>query len=325
MTPNAEKELMAHCQNLCAAIADHNSVSAYPALNPMVMNIAINVENMARQAIIKSREEILYGTSIGAKVYEMLTGKRLAIPKGIVSSGVNETVVSTYIPLKDICDYMLSQRPERPKNIAVTVEGGVLNFNTETKQATITFVDSDIHVDIVDVTSSKCLVDCKLFEGPYEMILDKAWVGDNLHNALYKALVKDEHLESFEEKYLIMDHFFGTREERKEVADDHPVRQLMKLLSNHEYGNNNDSYVDVILPIGYRLRMDTVQDWGHWSETRILKICSVSKVREDGNFASLYQWYRNPLLVRDIVASLDQMVNDLMDKHHAMKAEQVEE
>jgi hypothetical protein len=319
MTPSNEKELLEQCKTLFCAISDRNAINAYPAMSPYMTNIACNVDNIIRMVVALSRDEILYGKTLGAKVYEMVTGRQLRIPEGIISHQLDGSPTLTMIPLNDICDYMVANRPSAVNSIQLGLPNAGLTFDSHSKRARISFVDSDITIDIENIMSSKCLLQCKMFEEPYEMFIDKTWVEENVFNRIYHAMVGDEHLEPFDEKYMIMNHFFGTVENKKEVLEDHPVHELIKLLSGHDYGDNYDSYADVIMDNGYRLRLDTVQDWGHHSGIRVLKLCSVSKVHEDGKFTSAYNWHRNPLLVRDIIKSLDSVVTDLLENHHKLK------
>lgn len=316
MTPTNEQLLMKQCKALSGALSDTSAMSAYPQMTSMMYAAAVSVDVLMQQVIATQRDELFHGRTMAAKVYEMLTGKRPAIPEGIIDLSVNSRQSHTQIPLRSICDYMIANRPERPATLVIETDiGHTVTLHTETKQVDITFVDREMRLTMPDMQTNNVIVDSKLFETPYEAHLNEEWVAQYVYTPIYKLLVGDEHLESFDEKYLLMNHFFGTKEEPKEVPEDHPVRKLIDLLRHCDFTSESDSYARVDFN-GLNITIDTVEDWGHHSGNRVLKISSVRKATPAGGFESAYNWYRNPLLVNDILNVIDAVVVDLMIRHN---------
>jgi hypothetical protein len=323
MTPQSEKELVETLTLLRNAIMDNAAFSAYPQLLGPMCNIGAHLDNLTHQLIKGSREEMLYGTSLGAKVYELVTGRSLSIPKGIIETDRVDRYWSN-TSLTEICKYKLLNRPGAAKGHTIVNGDETLFLDVNTQKAMLTFVKSDMSIVFNEIDTTKATIHCALFEEPYELYLDRDWARPRLFDELFEAVVGDEALEPFDEKYMFMNHYFGTLEERKEVAEDAPINKLIKILYRYEYGSGLNSYFETEFN-GYKIRFDTVADWGHWSGGHVFKISSVRKIQSNGDIKSIGNWSGNPLFVRDILGGIDKIIEAALAEYDRQRNTQEEE
>ena len=314
----------------------HHSLQAYPQLQPLFFEQAANMQNLANMFFQRHREELFYGLTPWAMMYKLQTGRDIKLPTpAIVKYLADGNMVTTAVisTIKEIARYAKEHRIERfPlhmvkdghwKHILTPEEGSAdvqVTFSLIDFSAHLKWPENDMEVAIPDFGVVRALVSCPLFYAPYTIHLEPSYLHTVLHEPMYKMLVGDEDIKlDFDSKYLIMDHYFGTRQEPKELPTEHPFVQLRHLLNTSSFGKTGKSHIRLKVNHNHSIAISATRDW-NFHESLVVKIDGAfrhyekdGEMKEDSIWNST--WEKNPLFIRDIIDGLPRMIDEALAEH----------
>ncbi len=334
MNESSMKSLQAIIDTGCASICDSSQFSAYPQLQYPFFNIANTLRAGIQEIMDRDRAEAIFGKTPWAKLYQIQTGKRHDIPEEIIES-VSLTDRPNYYgavpPLRDIYDYARKYRDNHYvthfETSGITGDFGTVWFSQDPFEARVEFHDSDVQL-IIPIEKPEGHVHGPLFHEPYRVVVKTSWMTDVIWGPLFKRLVGDEDIEvSDNGKFVIHDQLF--KEEDKfsdEELDNHPGIQLYKLLAGCDYRQTptagGNGVAKVMLNDDYLVALVGHREWSkRFSDViGINAVYRLGDMVEGGNNRAatpIHGWARNPLLVRDIMASAERLVKTALENHHA--------
>ncbi len=328
MTPTNEKTIAEALNNLSAGLGNNSAFSAYPQLTGVFYGLQANLQNLVGIMLMAQRDEALYGKTEAAKLYALKYKQFHAVPEGVLKSlGSQQYAQTCDRPLADIVDYAVAHRgldvdtlsfslPEFARETHVRVDLG-------THQAFISWTGHALSMNLPKFTTNTALVNGPLFHEPYPVEVQPDYLDKALYNPLYSRVVGDERREVPNPKFLLMHHYFGADEAPIDVPDGHPLLQLRHLVNASLYGSGGYGFATVDWK-DYTLSFSTEREWGY-HESLLLTV-NVQEKKEGTPFdrnrgRSIYNWWKNPLLVNDLLADMDSLIDEALSKHEAEVAE----
>ncbi|MNP15379.1 hypothetical protein D3C76_1077340 [compost metagenome] len=172
---------------------------------------------------------------------------------------------------------------------------------------------------VPNFSRSAARLESPLFHVPYDVDVELSYLQRTLYDQLLPRMLEIWEIEPVtvdDASLLISQHYYGTRENPIEVPDEHNVKQLAILLDMGGYSKANRSYVYVDDWNGYRLQFSTKRDW-NCNPSTVLKVSVMHLRNEDdrNHDRSVNYWWKNPLLVADLLADMDNLLQGLIDRH----------
>ncbi|MNZ74459.1 hypothetical protein D3C78_929080 [compost metagenome] len=229
MLPQNESALFSALMCLAENLNNHHSLSAYPQMQPLFMQAASNLQMIANTGLGNMRQEMFFGKTPWAKLYELQTGKKIAVPgytKILENIAPERFTKVPQRPFKEILDYWKTNRPN-PEGKEEFVyndyefEHQQTTIDYKTGEAVFWWDNNDMRLTLPKFWESRGFLTCPLFDEPYEVAVDMTYMQHMLLGPLYEEIVGEENIEPFEEKHLLMNLFYGaTVEERVQLEDD---------------------------------------------------------------------------------------------------------
>lgn len=328
MQPQAENVIYEAAQRLASGLVNNQIGHAYPALVPVLHVLGMDISNVFTQLLGHMREELFYGESPVALLYEIQTGKKVAVPDRTILKNIcperGYTVPS--IPWEDVLKYFLAgwANPEGDDEWHFFLDGPedynnqvVINFKR--KDAVYYWENNDMQLVLPNFARSAARLECPLFHVPYDVDVELSYVKRTLYDQMLARMLEIWEIEPREEvaaDNLIHYHYHGKDDNRIEVPDEHNVKQLAILLEMGGFGKANRSYAYVDDWNGYRLQFSTKRDWNYTPST-ILKVVVMNLENETDRQQdrTVSNWSKNPLLVADLLESMDELLQSLIDRH----------
>lgn len=319
MLPNNESAVYHQAQVLASNLMNHNVGHAYPMLQPVLHILGADLVNVFSNLLGHQRSELFFGESPWAKLYELQTGKKVAVPdKAIIKHLTNDRFVSCgKLPMGAILDYFLKWRDYEDDEMVFFIDGDheeQVCLDLKTKKATYYWRDNDMRLELTNFAQSRGFLSCPLFHEPYDVDVDYDYVERTLLDPLYARIIGDKWpIEQSGEK-ILHEHYFGSMADPKKVTDESNVRQLMVLLDGGMYSRHSRSYTHWDWK-EYRLQFSVRRDW-QYCPAQVFQV-SLSTYPEDpaGQPRAVDSWWKNPLLVSDLLNDMDGILDDLITEH----------
>jgi len=332
MIPSNQQAIINALQMTCGNLTNNNpGLSAYPQLSSTFYQLASNLDILVGTLISTQRDELLFGKTPAAKLYELQYKQSHAVPECVLKSALVERWdAMASKPLIQIMNYVAKFRSSLPNEFNYSLEHRIpstpvnpqdvtqtmyVKIDTASREVIIKWVDCALILRIPSLVSSTAFVEGPLFHEPIKVSLDPTFLENAVWNPVYVGMVGDEHIEVGAPKYLLMDHYFTSGRVSSEDIE-HPVVQLRSLLSNDRFGQFNMSYAKIDWQ-GWSLHFSTERDWSR-EESLLL----VVNLREQGssqdtrNFGQhIRDWWKNPLLVNDLLKDMDGLIDQLLTQH----------
>ncbi|QTH80364.1 hypothetical protein PA10_00164 [Pseudomonas phage pPa_SNUABM_DT01] len=336
MLEKHENEVYHQMMILAQGSGQHHALSAYPHLQALFFEQASNMQNLTNMFFQRHREELFYGLTPWAMLYKLQTGRDIKLPTPAIVKYLADSnrVEVSPIPIKEIARYAKSYRLDKlPASMRESERWGhsfkkdtvTVDISLADQSATISWDNNDMYLNMPDFGASRAEVHCPLFHAPYTIHLEHSFLNSVLYDPLVDMLIGDEAITlDFESKYLLMDHYFGTRQEPKELPTEHPFVQLRHLLNTSSYGKAGKSTIRLKVNNDYSIAISATRDW-NFHESLVVKIDSAyrhyekdGEMKEDSIWNST--WEKNPLFVRDIIANLPRMIDEALAEHERQLA-----
>lgn len=329
MLPDNEEMVMSMAGTLARNLMNNSVGHAYPQLVPVLQIMGIDIQNVFNQLMGSMRSELFFGESPWAKMYTLQHGKKIGIPRKvpiIENLSAGSYTKSPNRPLKAIVEYWMIHRPvERDGDEEFVFnhydpEHDQVNIDMNTGEVVICWDNNDMTLTLPAFDKNHGVLTCPLFEKPYDVTIESSYLDSMMYTPLYNYVVGSEHREPPEKiEWLLMDHYWGTQANPEEGASTSGFNQLRVLLTGEMYSKHGSSYVTFDWR-GYRVQLSSKRDWDYGARGDISQIVYVSSVGVDNINARngvdyINDWYRNPLLVNDLLADFDSIVDDLLTKH----------
>lgn len=327
MQPNNESTVYHMAETLAANLRNHNIINAYPMLQPVLHILGIDLLNVFSQMLGSQRQELFYGESPWAKLYEIQTGKKIEVPDKTILKNLthDRSITSGSRPMSAILDYFLKYRTyeddefvfhNHENNDQVTVD-------LKTRKAKFWWANNDMTLELTKFDESRGHLNCPLFNEPYDVDMDYAALNRLLLDQMYEFMLdKGQYFVEVEAKYLLMQHYFGSVAEPIRVADDSNVRQLMVLLDGGMYSKWNRSYATINWK-EWVLQFSVERDWNYAPPMVFKVVIQTHPTDKDrGQPQSVYNWHKNPLLVKDLLSDMDGLLDQLITQHELSMKEQ---
>lgn len=332
MIPSSQQAIIEALQMICGNLTSNNpGLSAYPQLNGTFYQLASNLDVLIGTLIHTQRDEMLYGKTPAAKLFELQCKQSHAVPECVLKSALVERWdITASKPLIQIMNYAAKFRSPLPSEFKYSLEHRIpstpikpqdvtqtmyVKVDTESREVIITWADCALALRIPSLVSSTAFVEGPLFHEPIKVSLDPTFIENAVWNPVYADMVGDEHTAVGDVKYLLMDHYFDSGRVSSEDID-HPVVQLRSLLSNDRFGQFNMSYAKIDWR-GWSLHFSTERDWSR--EESLLLVVNIreqSNPQDTRNFGQyIYDWWKNPLLVNDLLKDMDGLIDQLLTQH----------
>ncbi|MNI54204.1 hypothetical protein D3C73_1090910 [compost metagenome] len=189
-------------------------------------------------------------------------------------------------------------------------------IDLKTKEAYIWWHESAMKLTLPKFWENRGFLSCPLFHEPYQVTIDMAYLQSMLFGPLYEQIVGEEHRpHEADPKYILMEKYFGTREAPLEGGET-AFNQLRVLLDGHMFTKGNLGHATFDWK-GFRIRLDSKRDWDFHAGNNIVYVGSISVPKEgvtDG-YLTINNWKMNSLLVNDLLADFDQIVDQLLSEH----------
>lgn len=340
MQPEAENVVYEAANRLAAGLMNNQVGHTYPALVPVLHVLGMDIRNVFTQLLGHQRSELFYGESPTAKLYEIQTGKKVEVPDRAILKNIcpESGYRSSQTPWEFILDYFLAgwANPDGDEEWHFFLDGPdptcpedydnqvILNFKR--KHAIYYWANNDMQLVLDNFSRSNGKLECPLFHSPYDVDVEIAYIERTLYDQLMAKMLGIWEIEpapEVESDYLITQHYYGTHENPIEVPDDHNVKQLAILLDHGSFGKANRSYAYLENWNGYRLQFSTKRDW-NYAPSNLLKVTVMHLANEqDRNHdRGVNYWWKNPLLVADLKADLDNILQLLISRHELEMKEQ---
>lgn len=340
MLPSSEAAVINALQMTCDNLTNNNpGLSAYPQLNGTFYQLASNIEILIGTMITTQREELLFGKTQAAKLYELQFRQAHAVPAGVLKSlNPERWNESATMPLLHILEYAKRVRRSTTGTIKYTVDHVTdqatettpaftrtahVTIDIRTKETFIAWMGHAVRVRLPSFDNAKAFVEGPLFHEPIEVALDTAFLGAVVWSPLYSKLVGEEHLTVEEDKYLLMDHYFSSGRVSSEDIE-HPVVQLRSLLNDEIFGSRNMGFVDIEWN-GYIVQFSTKRDYSRQESllltVRVMEPYSPHSMPRMGSGTTVSNWWKNSLLVNDLLRDLDNLIDQLLTRHDQEETE----
>jgi hypothetical protein len=329
MLPDNEEMVMNMAENLARNLMGNSLSSSYPQLVPVLQMMGMDLRNVFNQMMGGMRSELFFGESPWAKLYTMQTGKKIGVPRKepiIENLAAEHWNRSPSRPLRAIMDYWMVNRPEErdgddefvfntydPEHDQVTVD-------MRTGETVFCWDNNEMQLTLPEFHQNKGLLTCPLFEKPYGVTVEAAYLDKMLYTPLYEYMVGTEHREPPEKlEWLLMDHYWGTQANPEEGAGESAFNQLRILLAGEMYTKYEVNHTWFEWR-GYRVKLSSKRDWDYSARGGISDIVYISSVGIDDvnardGIVYINDWYRNPLLVNDLLNDMDGIADDLLTRH----------
>jgi hypothetical protein len=328
MQPQAENYVYEAAQRLASGLMNNQIGHVYPALVPVLHTLGMDISNVFTQLLGQQRSEMFYGESPWAKMYEIQTGKKIEVPDRAILKNIcpERGFTVPQMPWEDVLDYFLAgwANPEGDEEWHFFLDGPedydnqvILNFKR--KDAVYYWENNDMQLVLPNFARSAARLECPLFHVPYDVDVELSYVQRTLYDQVLARMLEIWEIEPVtveDSSFLISQHYYGTRENPIEVPDEHNVKQLAVLLEMGGFGKANRSYVYVDDWNGYRLQFSTKRDW-NCNPSTILKVSVMHLLNDDdrNHDRTVNYWWKNPLLVADLLADMDNLLQGLIDRH----------
>lgn len=320
MLPENENTVYHMANSLAANLMNNQIGHAYPQLVPVLQVLGMDLRNVFTQLLGAQRQELFFGESPWAKLYELQTGKKIEVPDRTILKNIcpDQYTTSSNLPWKNIFQYFIDNwaNPEGDEEWHFFLNGPtdygnqvVLNFDS--KEAVYYWEKNDMRLTLVNFGESRGALSCPLFNTPYDVDVEFSYIQRTLLDPLLakmqevwgtepKPVLNGDH-----SKLLVHNHYYAG----KEVSSEAPVRQLEVLFDGGMFGYPGRSYAYLTWK-GYRLQFSTHRDW-NCDPSTILKVAVLHK----DNDQTVYSWWNNPLLVHDLLNDMDSLLDELLTKH----------
>lgn len=322
MIPSNEMAIAEALKDLSASLGNSQAFSAYPQLSGVFYGLQANLQNLVGIMLMTQRDEALYGKTEAAKLYALQYKQTHAIPQGVLKSIGPQTYTETCnLPLIGIAKYAQAYRGLTAKTLQFTsVVNGIETYasvDLDSFHAFIGWKDHALTLSMPEIIRNRSEVKGPLFHEPYIVDIDPAYLHNVLYSHMYSRLVKDEHRAVEEPKALLIHHYFGTKDAPIELPGDHPLIQLRHLVNAGLYGKGEYSFATIDWK-DYTLSFSTQRDW-NFHESLLLTV-DVQEKKEGTPFdrhrsRSVYNWWKNPLLVNDLLADMDSLIDKALTAH----------
>lgn len=322
MLPSNDNEYCNVMGTACSTLTDQYMFSAYPQLSGPMYAFSSSLMNGFVHQLNLQCTEALTGVTPWAKLYKMMTGHTIEIPKGIVENyrATGRMQTSSPIPITAILDYYNKYRKTR--HIAykgVSGENGLqVDISTDTGEVAVHWTDNDMTLRL-QVGTNLASAHCPLFHEPYQIVLVPAFVEDYITVPLLKEIVGNEAVESFDKAHLAMDHVCREIEIGETLHEDNYAMRLMGILGDYKgFGEAGASRVHYVVNdhrITLKLDCDFYTGHGKGHGFKGLVISDVSQITEDEKLNTVYNWEKNPLLVQDILSNLNPAIRKFVEQH----------
>jgi len=135
--------------------------------------------------------------------------------------------------------------------------------------------------------------------------------------------VGEEHINVEEDKYLLMDHYFTSGQVSSEDIE-HPVVQLRSLLNDTIFGRDNAGHADIGWN-AYVVQFSTKRDYSRQESllltVRVMEPYSPHSMPRMGSGTTVSNWWKNSLLVNDLLRDLDNLIDQLLTRHDQEETE----
>lgn len=319
MLPNNESLVYHMAQTLASNLMNNQLGYAYPQLVPVLQVLGMDIQNVFSNLLGHQRAELFFGESPWAKLYELQTGKKIAVPdKAIIKHLTNDRMVSCgKIPMGAILDYFLKYRDYEDDEMVFFIDGDHENqvcLDLKTKKAKYYWRDNDMRLELTDFAQSRGYLSCPLFHEPYDVDVDYAYIERTLLDPLYARIIGDKWPIEQSGENILHQHYFGSMADPKKVADESNVRQLMVLLDGGMYSRHAQSYVYWDWK-EYRLQFSVRRDWNYAPPQAFQMSISTYPENNNGQPRTVYDWWKNPLLVSDLLNDMDSILDDIITEH----------
>jgi len=333
MLPSSEADVISALQMTRTNLTNNNQAfSAYPQLIGPFHQMASDLDLLIETLITTQREELLFGKTPAAKLYELQFRQAHAVPSGVLKSvnpdRRNETAP---MPLLQILKYAKNVRRstagtikytfdhiEEPatESTPATTRTAHVTLDIGTMEAFITWAGCVVRARLPSFDCAEAFVEGPLFHEPIRVSLDVDMLGKALWAPVYSKLIGSEHIDVPEGKCLLMTHYFASGRVSSDDVD-HPVVKLRALLNDNLYGRRNSGYAEVEWN-GYIVQLSTKRDYSHL-ESLQLTVNVLECSDRPGQIVS--NWWKNPLLVNDLLKDMDDIIDQLLTCHDREEAE----
>jgi len=321
MQPSNE-DAVYHMADVLASNLMNNSIGhAYPQLVPVLTTMGLDLRNVFVNMLGSMRQELFFGESPWAKLYELQTGKKIEVPDRTILKNIcpDRAVTCGTRQWADIFKYFINnwENPEGDEEWHYFLNGPtdynnqvVLNFDSQ--KATYYWENNDMELVLDHFGQSRGALSCPMFHTPYAVDVEYSYIQRTLLDPLLASMLEiwgiDPETVTLENdsKLLIHNHYYG---DGKELPDESPIRQLEVLFDGSMFGYPARSYT--CLPWReYRLQFSTHKDW-NCNPSTVLKVAVMNK----DNDHTVHSWWKNPLLVHDLLEDMDSLFDELLTKH----------
>lgn len=322
MIPSNELAIAKAIETLAGSLNDGHAFSAYPQLSGVFYGLQANLQNLVGIMLMTQRDEALYGKTEAAKLYALQYKQTHALPEGILKSiGQQQWYGSCDRPLAGIVKYAREYRGLSQTTLELTTDEATLTtfarIDLESLEVHISWKDCALSLRLPNVTLGRGEVNGPLFHEPYTVEVDSAYLDRVLYSPMFEFLVGPERRPVEEPKALLIHHYFGTKDAPIELPGDHPLIQLRHLVNAGLYGKGEYSFATIDWK-DYTLSFNTQRDW-NFHESLLLTV-DVQEKKEGTPFErhrgrSVYNWWKNPLLVNDLLADMDSLIDKALTAH----------
>jgi hypothetical protein len=331
MLPSNENIVYHMAEQLAANLMNNNVGHAYPQLVPVLQTMGFDLRNVFSQLLGAQRQELFFGEAPWAKLYELQTGRTICVPDRTILKNLcpeRGSMVGDR-PWEEILKYFLAgwENPEGDEEWHFFLGGPtdydnqvVINFKNMC--ATYYWANNDMCLTLPVFSHSRGQLTCPLFHEPYDVDVEYPYIQRTLLDQLMAGMLTiwdKANLDPVDSDLLVHQCYYGI--DGKEVKDEDNVKQLAVLFNGNMYSKYGKAYGYVDWN-GYRLQFSTKRDWN--SDPSIVLKVAVMHPIDDKNphDRSVYNWHKNPLLVADLRADMDTILDQLITQHELSMKEQ---
>lgn len=324
MLPSNESILFIYLEQATRHLRDNPSISAYPMLAPVLHQTAFGMEGVINSALDVMRREAFDGTTPWAKLYEMMTGKRICLPDmGIIEDLTADPRRTSWVRgFSQTFNYFIDNwdNPEGDEEFVLFMDdtdpANQICIDIKTHSATISYSNNDLEVKLGKFYNTTASITSPLFHEPYMVSLKLDFIRDSITKPMEKLMMSEYGVDKDYTAASATDFanvvFLGTREEPIDPGEDSSFAkmiQLLRLKLYSKYGQDT-AYIDWR---GYRLEIKSADLFITPYGTMYIMLYDVHP--NDSRPTRVEDWWTNPILTYDLAKELPGLLDRTLELH----------